>query len=166
MERSIIAPLSVIVPGRDPSAEAINAIKLLTGSPNDDVDLLVQSSLELYVRQMLSTNTLRLEMPVPLLPDALSPKCIKNLLAPSAAKRIEFVDSRSRTWLAVVKYLQPVFDDARGAPPLSETRRDPESNINELVSHVYLKRRHYFFQPPHRRSFTILFDFFSNTEHH
>jgi hypothetical protein len=136
MERSLVAPPSFVIPGRNPSVEAIDAITLLTGA-SDAADLLVQSSLDLYVRQMLSTSTLRLEVPVPLLPGALLLKRIKTLLPPSAARRIKFVDRTCGKWDAVQRYLKPVLDDARGASRPSEGERKPESIVRELMGHVY-----------------------------
>lgn len=136
MQRSLVAPPSFVIPGRDPSAEMIDAIKLLTGA-SDAADLLVQNSLELYVRQMLSTSTLRLEVPVPLLPAALSPKRIKTLLPPSAAQRIKFVDRGGGKWDSVQKYLEPVLEDVRGMSPSTERERKPESIVRELMGHVY-----------------------------
>jgi hypothetical protein len=73
----------------------------------------------------------------PLLPGALSPKRIKRLLPPSAARRIKFVDRGSGKWFAVERYLQPVLDDARRASRSSEGERKPESLVRELMGHVY-----------------------------
>ena len=136
MKQSLVAPPSFVISGRDPSDEAVEAIKLLTGG-SDAADLLVQNSINLYVRQMLSTSALGLEIPVPLLPGALSPKRIKNLLPPSAAKKIKFVDRTCSKWCAIQRYLDPVLEDVKGASRPSDRERTPTSIAQELMSHVY-----------------------------
>ncbi|HDH13023.1 MAG TPA: hypothetical protein ENG83_12635 [Nitrospirae bacterium] len=136
MEYNLITPPTFVIEGTPDSPDSIEAIKVLTGD-SEASDELITKSLELYIRQMLSSNTLSLSIPSTYLPKTLGKEKFKKVLAKSLFKRIKFIDNKHSTWDAIKKYHNPIIEDIKDIKQNNPNERTPKSLVDELIAHVY-----------------------------
>lgn len=121
----------------DPPYANAHCIHLLKATKDKkDVDLIdkeiFQSSVELYIRKMISLCATEIVMPAYSKEYWATPKRIKALLTPNSRKHIKFADQRDAVWSNVRKYFSSMIQDC------GESRDGLGNVLFDIASQFYL----------------------------
>ena len=138
----VICSPTLVMPDKDQMPALFALLEKGTGQGRIDPSAVtaVTSSLEFYIRKMLSACACEISFPSHSRSYWANPQRLKSLLSRTSRKRLIFIDRSNATWSVVCQYFEPVTRDVKNYLPKGDIRGEPAYHkmLNETAWNFYL----------------------------